>query len=90
MRARGAADGNPGGCGYATTIVIYSDNVNFPTPGWYSGPVSYNTLLSDAAHCQTLCAAHPRCDYFSYEYEVGVRRANALTARRVARVARWC
>ena len=61
--------GNPHSCGYATTIVIYSDSSAFPTPGWYSGPVMYNTLLVDAGACQDLCEATPGCDFFSYEWE---------------------
>ena len=61
--------GGPHECGYATTIVIYSDNSAFPAPGWYSGPVKYNTLLVDAGACQDLCEATPGCDFFSYEWE---------------------
>ena len=61
--------GNPNGCGYATTIIIYSDNTAFPTPSWYGGTVAYNTLLADAGACQALCAAASGCDFFSYEWE---------------------
>ena len=51
--------GSPHDCGYADTIIIYSDSSAFPTPGWYSGPVMYNTLLADAGACQDLCEATP-------------------------------
>ena len=61
--------GSPHDCGYADTIIIYSDSSAFPTPGWYSGPVEYNTLLADAGACQDLCEATPGCDFFSYEWE---------------------
>ena len=59
--------GSPHNCSYATTIVIYSDNSAFPTPGWYSGPVMYNTLPTSAGACQDLCEATPGCDFFAYE-----------------------
>ena len=61
--------GSPHSCGYATIIVIYSDTSAFPVPGWYSGPVMYNTLLSNAGACQDLCSGTPGCDYFAYEWE---------------------
>ena len=61
--------GSPHNCGYATIIMIYSDNTSFPVPGWYSGTVAYNTLLADPGQCQDLCAATPGCDFFSYEWE---------------------
>ena len=61
--------GSPHSCGYATIIVIYSDTPAFPAPGWYSGAVAYNTLLTSAGACQDLCSATPGCDYFAYEWE---------------------
>ena len=61
--------GSPHSCGYATIIVIYSDTPAFPAPGWYSGAVAYNTLLTSAGACQDLCSATPGCDFFAYEWE---------------------
>ncbi|MEC8426838.1 MAG: PAN domain-containing protein, partial [Pseudomonadota bacterium] len=69
--------GSPHNCGYASIIIIYSDNSTFPTPSWYpayvaageSLPVTYNTLLDSPEACQDLCAATPGCDFFAYEWE---------------------
>ena len=52
---------------YAETVQLVYDHELYDVPGWLSAPALLNPVLSSEAQCQHLCAAHPRCDYFSYE-----------------------
>ena len=52
---------------YADVVGLYYDNTLYDVPGWLSVPAIHNTLLSSETQCQSLCAALPTCDYFSYE-----------------------
>ena len=47
-------------------------------PGWLSAPAIHNPVLSSEEQCQQLCAAHPNCDFFSYEYELLEPEADGL------------
>ena len=42
----------------------------YDVPGWFSATTVHNPLLTSEEQCQTLCKAHPSCNYFSYEYEL--------------------
>ena len=63
---------------YAETVELVYDHELYDVPGWLSAPTLLNTLLSSEAQCQHLCAAHPNCDYFSYEYELLEPEADGL------------
>ena len=52
---------------YAETVGLHYDSQLYDVPGWLSAPALLNPLLSSEEQCQHLCAAHPNCDYFSYE-----------------------
>ena len=52
---------------YAETVELVYDNQLYDVPGWLTAPALLNPVLSSEAQCQHLCAAHPSCDYFSYE-----------------------
>ena len=56
---------------YADTVALFYDHELYDAPGWLSADkVTKNPLLSSEEQCQQLCAAHPNCDFFSYEYEL--------------------
>ena len=52
---------------YAETVALHYDNVLYDVPSWLSAPAVLNPVLSSETQCQHLCAAHPSCNYFSYE-----------------------
>ena len=79
---------------YAETVELIYDHELYDVPGWLSAPALLNPVLSSEEQCQHLCAAHPNCDYFSYEYELlePVRHSSARTtglALIAPLIARW-
>ena len=63
---------------YADTVQLIYDHQLYDVPSWLSAPALLNPILSSEAQCQHLCAAHPNCDYFSYEYELLEPEADGL------------
>ena len=56
---------------YAPTVELIYDNTLYDVPGWLpAGLAMHNPVLTSEMQCQSLCAAHPTCDYFSYEMEL--------------------
>jgi len=66
--------GNNPLCGFAgnPTDAYYVNDAAWEAPGWYSGTVTVDETMTSPQACQALCAAHSECDFFSYEFELGV------------------
>lgn len=54
------------------TDAYFVNTAEWEAPGWYSGTVTVDETMTSPEACQALCAASSTCDFFSYEFELGV------------------